>query len=65
MSSKPLENQEKLCPFRKRYWSYAFAGERKYQVVREGAEVIEEEFLPCIKDKCIFYFPATNACRKN
>ncbi len=66
MSVNPVENnEERLCPYLKRYWAYRYSGDKMYMTNMEAAEVIKEEMQPCIKDKCIFYFKEMNACRKN
>ena len=42
----------KLCPFRKRTWFYT---SDNYHSVPEYANHMEEEFLPCVKNECMFY----------
>lgn len=42
-----------LCPFRKRTFYMASNSEREFNTYVGKAEFIEEEFLPCIKERCM------------
>ena len=48
----------KLCPFRKITSAYYYQSELNPKVVTEmkNAEWTEEEFVPCIKEKCRAYY---------
>lgn len=54
----PQKRSVKLCPFRKITSAYYYQSELNPKVVTEmkNAEWTEEEFVPCIKEKCRAYY---------
>lgn len=42
-----------LCPFRKRIYFMETRGKQEFNTSSNKAEFIEEEFLPCIKERCM------------
>lgn len=42
-----------LCPFRKRTYFMETRGKQEFNTFSNKAEFIEEDFLPCIKEKCM------------
>jgi hypothetical protein len=57
-----IEKTPKLCPFRKK--TYFMAGNEKHSwsIVAERAEFMEEEFQPCIEEKCMLYKSSDCTC---
>lgn len=53
--------KNKLCPFRKITSAYYYQSEQNPKVVTEmkNAEWTEEEFKPCLKEKCMAYYTTT------
>lgn len=43
---------DKLCPFRKRTYFMKTYGEQEFNTSSNKAEWTEEEFLPCLGEKC-------------
>ena len=50
---KPEETP--VCPFRKRTYYMAGNPNHSWNVHVEKADYLEEDFLPCLKDKCALY----------
>lgn len=55
---------EKLCPFRKRVYYMASNSEHIFNTYVEKSEFTEEEFLSCIKEKCMLYDEVLNICKR-
>ena len=52
-NSPEKHNYSLLCPFRKRTYFMETRGKQEFNTSSSKAEFIEEEFLPCIKEKCM------------
>lgn len=54
MSYEFQDKPTRVCPFRKRTSAYYYQSEKSPKVVTsiQHAEWTEEEFMPCLKDKC-------------
>ena len=50
---KVQEKTGLLCPFRKRTYFMETRGKQEYNTSSTKAEFIEEDFLPCIKERCM------------
>lgn len=56
-------NETKFCPFRKRTYFMASNSEHTFNVHIERCEFTEEEFLPCLKEKCIMWNDLKHNCK--
>jgi len=48
-----------LCPLRKRTYFMETRGKQEFNTSSSKAEFTEEEFLPCIKERCMKYNSVT------
>ena len=54
------ENKEFLCPFRKRTNFMDYNDKGAWRTLLERAFYTEEEFLPCLKEKCAMWHSIDN-----
>ena len=52
----------KLCPFRKKTYAMASNSEHNFNTYLNKAEYFEEEFLPCIREKCAVWNEKGQVC---
>lgn len=52
-NTTPKHNHVLLCPFRKRTYFMETRGKQEFNTSSNKAEFTEEDFLPCVKEKCM------------
>lgn len=53
----------KLCPLRKKTYIMASNSEHSFNTYLDKAEYFEEDFLPCIREKCAVWNEKGQVCR--